>query len=168
MSLLSFSVCLLFVNLLIYISISEKTRPWGSMDPEIGLASCKTLASRQGRRRARLAQPWFSDNWVAVHATTTTSVNLMGRSTHWNPLTKAERKRVKTGQAHGVAGILGGGATPDRDRRQTNEPVAWNATKRRTPLDSRRPAKSNSSESTLHAILFCVLVGIIVSWALGY
>ena len=92
----------------------------------------------------------------------------MGRSTHWNPLTKAERKRVKTGQAHGVAGILGGGATPDRDRRQTNEPVAWNATKRRTALDSRRPAKSNSSESTLHAILFCVLVVIVGAWALGY
>jgi hypothetical protein len=63
---------------------------------------------------------------------------------------------------------LGGGATPDRDRRQTNEPVAWNATKRRTALDSRRPAKSNSSESTLHAILFCVLVLIVGAWALGY
>ena len=38
----------------------------------------------------------------------------------------------------------------------------------RTGLDTRRPAKSRSTESIVHAILFCVLVAIIVSWALGY
>ena len=39
------------------------------------------------------------------------------------------------------------------------------ASKSRTALDT-RPAKSDSS--TLHAILFCVLAAIVVSWALGY
>jgi hypothetical protein len=41
------------------------------------------------------------------------------------------------------------------------------ASTRRTALDSRRPAKSNES-STLHAVLFVVLVAIVISWALGY
>ncbi len=40
------------------------------------------------------------------------------------------------------------------------------ASSRRTALDSRRPAKSDSS--ILHAILFCVLAAIVISWALGY
>ena len=39
------------------------------------------------------------------------------------------------------------------------------ASKSRTALDT-RPAKSDSS--TLHAILFCVLAAIVISWALGY
>ena len=102
---------------------------------------------------------------VAVHAATTTSVNLMGRSEHWNPLTKAERKRVKTGRAVRVRGIFVRGFKPEKQNERT---TAWYATKRRTALDSRRPAKSNSSESTLHAILFCVLVLIVGAWALGY
>jgi len=41
------------------------------------------------------------------------------------------------------------------------------STKRRTKLDTRRPAKTNSA-SILHAVLFCVLVVIVASWALGY
>ena len=41
------------------------------------------------------------------------------------------------------------------------------ASKNRTALDTRRPAKSNES-SILHAILFCVLAAIVISWALGY
>ena len=41
------------------------------------------------------------------------------------------------------------------------------ASKSRTTLDTRRgPAKSDSS--ILHAILFCVLLVIVISWALGY
>ena len=40
------------------------------------------------------------------------------------------------------------------------------ASTRRTALDTRRPAKSQSS--TLHAALFVVLLVIVVSWALGY
>ena len=40
------------------------------------------------------------------------------------------------------------------------------ASKSRTALDT-RPAKSNES-SILHAILFCVLAAIVISWALGY
>ena len=41
------------------------------------------------------------------------------------------------------------------------------ASKSRTALDTRRgPAKSDSS--ILHAILFCVLLVIVISWALGY
>ena len=40
------------------------------------------------------------------------------------------------------------------------------ASTRRTALDTRRPAKSDSS--ILHAILFCVLAAIVISWALGY
>ena len=40
------------------------------------------------------------------------------------------------------------------------------ASKRRTALDTRRPAKSDSS--ILHAILFCVLAAVVISWALGY
>ena len=39
------------------------------------------------------------------------------------------------------------------------------ASKSRTALDT-RPAKSDSS--TLHAVLFSVLLVIVVSWALGY
>ena len=45
-------------------------------------------------------------------------------------------------------------------------PEMW-STKRRTKLDTRRPAKSNES-SILHAVLFCVLVVIVGAWALGY
>ena len=41
-----------------------------------------------------------------------------------------------------------------------------NPSTRRTVLDTRRPAKSQSS--TLHAFLFVVLLVIVVSWALGY
>ena len=40
------------------------------------------------------------------------------------------------------------------------------ASTRRTALDTRRPAKSQSS--TLHAFLFVVLLVIVISWALGY
>ena len=40
------------------------------------------------------------------------------------------------------------------------------ASTRRTALDTRRPAKSDSS--ILHAFLFVVLLVIVVSWALGY
>ena len=124
------------------------------------------------RRDGRLAGapplarvPWFSDSWFAVHATTTTSINLMGRSNKWTgDLTKAERKRVKTGRASLNGGVLEEGVKIDRWH--PHEPAAWNATKRRTALDSRRPAKSNSS--ILHAILFCVLVVIVGAWALGY
>ena len=37
----------------------------------------------------------------------------------------------------------------------------------RHAVDTRRPAKSNES-SIVHAVLFCVLVMIVASWALGY
>ena len=87
----------------------------------------------------------------------------MGRNNNWNHLTKAERKRVKAGRAFRVGGIFVRGFKPEKQNERT---TAWNATKRRTALDSRRPAKSNSS--ILHAILFCVLVVIVGAWALGY
>ena len=38
---------------------------------------------------------------------------------------------------------------------------------RHAVVDTRRPAKSNES-SILHAVLFCVLLVIVISWALGY
>ncbi len=72
---------------------------------------------------------------------------------------------MKAGQALSVGGIFVRGFNPEKQNERT---TAWNATKRRIALDSRRPAKSNSSESTLHAILFCVLVLIVGAWALGY
>ena len=94
-------------------------------------------SSKQGRR-ARLAQPWFSDSWLAGHATTTTR-HLMGRNNNWNPLTKAERKRVKTGRAFSVGGIFVRGVKPEI-------PI-----KRQTTLESRRP--SQTSNNWVHAIL---------------
>ena len=128
------------------------------------LAACKTLGIPSSGRRARLAQPWLSViALVAVHAATTTSVNLMGRSEHWNPLTKAERKRVKTGRAVRVRGIFVRGFKPEKQNERT---TAWNATKRRIALDSRRP--SQTSNNWVHAVLFVVLIVIVVSWALGY
>ena len=110
--------------------------------------------ARQGCRRARLAQPWFSDSWLAGHATTTTTRHLMGRNNNWNPLTKAERKRVKTGRAFSVGGIFVRGVKPEI-------PI-----KRQTTLESRRP--SQTSNNWVHAVLFVVLIVIVVSWTLGY
>ena len=84
----------------------------------------------------------------------------MGRS-KWNtPLTTAERRMVKKFQDSGRSvefsdPNLGSSSNPSR-----------NSTEHRTKLTTRRPAKSDSS--ILHAILFCVLVAIIISWVLGY
>ncbi len=37
---------------------------------------------------------------------------------------------------------------------------------RRAVVDTRRSAESDSS--IIHAVLFCVLAAIVISWALGY
>ena len=81
---------------------------------------------------------------VAGHATTTTTRRLMGRNNNWNPLTKAERKRVKTGRAFSVGGIFVRGVKPE-------VPI-----KRQTTLESRRP--SQTSNNWVHAVLFVVLI----------
>ena len=78
----------------------------------------------------------------------------MGRNKNWDNLTKAERKRVKAGQALSVGGIFVRGVKPEI-------PI-----KRQTTLESRRP--SQTSNNWVHAILFVVLIVIVVSWALGY
>ena len=63
------------------------------------------------------------------------SVHLMGRRAHeWS--NKSGEEASKTGQAHGVAGILARGATRvfiDKGQAADERTVAWNATKRRAP-----------------------------------
>ena len=87
----------------------------------------------------------------------------MGRNKNWDNLTKAERKRVKAGQALSVGGIFVRGFNPEKQNERT---TAWNATKRRIALDSRRP--SQTSNNWVHAVLFVVLLVIVVSWGFGY
>ena len=85
----------------------------------------------------------------------------MGRNKTAAPLSKREKKLKEEGkfQRQGAGGPNRGGGYMYWCQ---GEPQP----KRRTVRDTRRPAKSNSS--ILHAILSCVLVVIVVSWALGY
>ena len=84
----------------------------------------------------------------------------MGRS-KWNtPLTTAEQRMVKKFQDSGRSVEF---SDPNLG---FSSNTSRNSTEHRTKLTTRRPAKSDSS--ILHAILFCVLVVIVVSWALGY
>ena len=92
-----------------------------------------------------------------------------GRNKDRERLTKKEKKALKNGlinknQGNAFGKVVSSSANTSvgLDARYGEQDYA----PRRTRLDTRRPSKSNAS--ILHAILFCVLVAIIVSWALGY
>ena len=87
----------------------------------------------------------------------------MARSKNRERLSKAEKTAQKNGLI-GVNNTATGKYTANWG--EFSEEVDYGP--RRTGLDTRRPAKSGSTGSIVHAILFCVLVVIIVSWALGY
>jgi len=93
-----------------------------------------------------------------------------GRNKHKERLTKAQKKALKNGQLHleqeGATTFSESGAFDSHHWRGGLDSEEVHV--RRTGLDTRRPAKSGSTESIVHATLFCVLVAIIVSWALGY
>ena len=93
---------------------------------------------------------------------------LMGRGKYLAQLSKAERRKVKEGTFLLAAG--NGKVNEIRHARgytiYGDELSSERLDLNRTSLDTRRPAKSDSS--TLHAFLFVVLVAIVVSWALGY
>ena len=86
----------------------------------------------------------------------------MPRNKCVEPLTKKERKNLKNGVRLGSRG----GPTTGIGHYDYSAAEMW-STKRRTKLDTRRPAKTNSA-SIVHAVLFCVLAVIVASWALGY
>ena len=71
----------------------------------------------------------------------------MGRNKDAEPLTKRERKLKKEGlltTSRGTKSYMG------RERA---------CTMRRTGIDTRRPVQTSNNSTWLHAILFCVLVG---------
>ena len=92
----------------------------------------------------------------------------MGRGKYFAQLSKAERKKVK----EGTMAIASGNAKTNKIQSARGYTIYGDELSserldlNRTSLDTRRPAKSDSS--TLHAFLFVVLVAIVVSWALGY
>ena len=93
----------------------------------------------------------------------------MGRNKNRERLSKSEKKAPK----NGLIGKRQGAVDSFSENGSALAGVGMycgrgtlDTVSRRTVLDMRRPSKSNAS--ILHAILFCVLVVIIVSWALGY
>ena len=95
----------------------------------------------------------------------------MGRNKFKKEVDRGEIKLNKKNKSIGLINNTGNIQAVDlsytsaeRNVESTN-PMGFAST-RRTALDTRRPAKSQSS--TLHAILFGVLLVIVVSWALGY
>ena len=92
----------------------------------------------------------------------------MGRNKYNAPLDKAERKRVKNGAS----------VDWDLERRPKGvQQYNWSINHTENTTDTRRgglakrrgPRHSQTSDNSwVHAILFCVLLAIVVSWALGY
>ena len=97
----------------------------------------------------------------------------MGRNKFKRSTDRAEIKRDKknkelglpdnrTGKLQSVGGYYStGSASP-----YTHTVGISSAPRTAAALDTRHSAKSDSS--TLHAVLFCVLLVIVISWALGY
>ena len=84
-----------------------------------------------------------------------------GRNKDSRRLTKKEKIAQENGLIVIKQGITSGNLTRTGRPEQNYGP-------RRTGLDTGSSARSRSTESIVHATLFCVLVAIIVSWALGY
>ena len=82
----------------------------------------------------------------------------MGRSKAFTPLSKAERKRVKNGAPLEDNINQTGYVTLSKPR-----DIAYTHGRAST-----RGHSQTSDNSWVHAVLFCVLVVIVVSWALGY
>ena len=95
----------------------------------------------------------------------------MGRNKFTNQLGRNEIKRDKKNKELGLPDNKTGrlqsvGAYYSTGSASPYTHTVGIASKSRTALDTRRSAKSDSS--TLHAVLFCVLLVIVISWALGY
>ena len=92
----------------------------------------------------------------------------MGRSKQ-GYLDRGEQKRIKAGKLslinHSEPKQTNYLITSLRGK-HTAAPEYFNKNARHAVVDTRRPAKSDSS--ILHAFLFVVLLVIVVSWALGY
>ena len=86
----------------------------------------------------------------------------MGRNKFAEPLSKAERKRIK----NGLAEMTWKRSDPEETRRFSEDPIQKSTL--RTRLDTRIRAKTSNNSNWLHAVGFVVLAAVVISWALGY
>ena len=91
----------------------------------------------------------------------------MGRNKYKQPLDKFDRKRVKNGDA--TTSLR---RNVNDERQQKYKLTDWgehlDIMDTRGLAKRRGPRHRQTSNNWVHAVLFCVLVVIVVSWALGY
>ena len=86
----------------------------------------------------------------------------MGRNKYYDSYSKTERKRLKDGTSYAEYKNACGFVPREKIPREGLDSAFT-----RDSLDT-RSRRHQTSNNWVHAVLFCVLVVIVVSWALGY